>query len=367
MVVLCGKVALSMIPLFKPFVPDLPDINKVLKSGNLGYGEYTKLFENQLKKLFNNEFLMATNSYSSAIEVMLNTLGITQGDEIIMSPMCCLASTQPYVSKGIKIIWADIDPKTGTLSPESVENRISDKTKLIVHNHFCGFPGYINEINRIGKKHDILVLDDGIECFGSKYNGNLIGNCGTDITIFSLSAVRIPNTIDGGIIIFQQESLYKKALITADLGIDRSKFRDCLGEIDVNCDVSTIGTSAKMSNVNGYIGFEYLKHLNGLLSKQYENSKKWDETTKGKLDKIVINNSEPNYWVYGILVKDKLKTIKHFRDLGLYASGVHIDNSRYSVFGHSDRLPGVVEFENSFVAIPCGWWLSEGDIKYDEE
>lgn len=355
-----------MIPLFKPFVPDLPKIEKVLKSGSLGYGEYTKLFENKLKEIFDNQYLLATNSYSSAIEVMLITLGIKKDDEIIMSPMCCLASTQPYVSKGIKIIWADIDPKTGTLSPNSVEGKINDKTKLIIHNHFCGFPGHIEEINQIGKKHNILVLDDGIECFGSKYKGSLIGNCGTDITIFSLSAVRIPNTIDGGVLIFQQESLYKKALLVSDFGIDRKKFRNNLGEIDITCDISTIGVGAKMSNVNGYIGFEYLKYLNDILSKQYENSRKWDEVIDGKLKKVLIRGNKPNYWVYGILVENKEETIKRFRKLGFYASGVHVDNSRYSVFGLSEKLPGVEKFENSFVAIPCGWWLDKGDIKYEE-
>ena len=89
-----------------------------------------------------------------------------------------------FVAHEINIKWADIDPTTGTLDPGSVEKKISSKTKAIIHNHFCGYPGYIDEINELGRRYGIPVIDDGIEAFGSEYKRQKIGNCGTDITIF---------------------------------------------------------------------------------------------------------------------------------------------------------------------------------------
>ena len=354
-----------MIPLFKPYIPDLPEAEEILKSGNLAFGKYNILFENKLKEFFNNPYILAVNSYSSAIDVLLATLNIKNGDEIIMSPMCCLASTQPYVSKGIKIIWADIDSKTGTLLPNSVEEKITPKTKLIVHNHFCGFPGYVDEINAIGRKNNIIVIDDGIECFGSKYKGRLIGDCGTDVTVFSLSAVRIPNTIEGGILIFNNKAFYDKAILISDLGIDRARFRDNLGEISLNYDVSCIGYAAKMSNFNAYIGYESLKQIDKILKTQNENASKWDSVIGDAFRKVkIIDNCTPNYWVYGLLAPHKIEVIEFFRNKGFYASSVHIDNSRYSVFGETEPcLPGVKEFMDSFVAIPCGWWIDKDSIK----
>lgn len=119
--------------------------------------------------------------------------------------MECLASTQPYLTGGMKIKWCDVDSERGTLSLEALRRTITSNTKAIIHNHYCGYPGYIDEINSIGKEYGIPIIDDGIKCFGSRYKEKLIGNCGTDVTVFSLGAVQIPNCIGGGIVIFKHE------------------------------------------------------------------------------------------------------------------------------------------------------------------
>ena len=183
-----------MIPLFKPYMPELPELDAILHSGKLSAGEYTRQFEQCLQKYFAVEQVAAVNSFNSAISVAIEVLGLQHGDEVIASPMACLASTQPYTGEGLKIVWADIDPETGTLDPDDVRKRITPRTKAIVHNHFCGYPGYVDEINAIGKQNELTVIDDGIECFGSKYHGKLIGNCGTDITVFSFNPVRMLTT-----------------------------------------------------------------------------------------------------------------------------------------------------------------------------
>lgn len=349
-----------MIPLFKPFMPDLPEINQILHSGSLAYGMYTKHFEEKLKEYFNCPYLLVTSSFSLAISVMLTTLGIQTGDEVIASPMACLVSSQPYLASGVHLNWADVDPSTGTLDPYSVEERITSKTKAIIHNHFCGYPGFIDEINDVGNKHGIPVVDDGIECFGTEYKGKRIGNCGSDVTVFSLSAVRFCNCIEGGILLFKNKEFYERGLMIRDCGIDRTHFRDELGEINPRCDIGLVGYSATMSNVNGYIGLMQMTEVDGLLADHRIQARKWDAFFEGKTKYTVIKRDDcnPNYWVYGILADNKADTIINFRDKGYYASGVHMRNDNYSAFGkHSHHLPGVDEFNNRFVALPCGWWM----------
>lgn len=348
-----------MIPLYKPFTPDLADLNEVLHSGALAYGKYGKKFEEELSRYFRTNQLITTSSFNMAILVALSTLNIVAGDEVIISPMACLASTQPLASIGIKIIWADIDPNTGTLSPRSVIEKISPKTKAIIHNHYCGYIGYIDEINEIGKKNGIPIIDDGIEGFGSEYKGNKLGNCGTDITIFSFGAVRIPNTIDGGLIIFKDKELFEKSKLVRDLGINRKKFRNELREINSLHDIDLIGYNAMMSEVNSYIGVQQMKHVNRLINKQRENAIEWNikfVRNEGIIP-ITRENTLPNYWVYGILTDTKVDTILSFREKGFYASSVHINNNIYSVFGDNSELKGVNDFYNRFVALPCGWWM----------
>ena len=322
-----------MIPLYKPYIPaDLPELDNILHSGALAYGKWGREFESRLRQFVGVDYLMTTNTYAMSIQIALTVLGLKPGDEVISSPMSCLASTQPLKTFGLKVKWADVDPRTGTLSPDSVRSKISQKTRLIFHNHFCGYIGYVDEINAIGQEFGIPVIDDCVEAFGSKYKNHKAGDLGTDVTVFSFQTVRLPNTIDGGAIVFKDKGLYDAALLARDFGIDRSVFRDQYGEISPDCDITTPG-----------------------YGKQKRNALNWNE--KLEFDKLGnCAEIEPNYWVYGILSENKTSDMLNFREKGFYASGVHLPNTYYSVFGSKEVLPGTQEFYNKFIALPSGWW-----------
>lgn len=350
-----------MIPLYKPYMPELPLLYDILYSGQLAYGKYGKELESKLSSFIGVNQVTLVNSFNSAILVALTTLGLKPNDEVISSPMACLASNQPVITMGIKLVWADVNPTSGTLDPESVKQKISLKTKAILHNHFCGYPGYIDEINMIGKEYGIPVIDDAIEAFGSIYRNEKIGNNETDITIFSFQAVRLPTTIDGGAIVFKDKSLYERSLLVRDSGIDRKYFRDNIGEINLNYDISVPGFGATMSEVNSYIGLQQMNDIENLLSKQRVNAEKWNKWLSSKnFEYKPLNKRKeiiPNYWVYGILSENKIDAIRKLRSMGFYASGVHVPNNYYSIFGKQDKLTGVDEFYSKFVAVPSGWWL----------
>lgn len=356
-----------MIPLYKPHMPELPELDTILHSGKLAYGEYSRNFEKRIEDFLGTDsrgihsHVLVTNSFNMAIAVSTSLLGIKAGDEVIASPMACLASTQPFAAHEIKVKWADIDPRTGTLCPESVKRKISRETKAIIHNHFCGYPGYIDEINDIGRSFGIPVIDDCIEAFGSEYKGKRLGNCGTDITIFSFNAVRIPNTVDGGAIVINDPELLRKAVLIRDCGIDRTVFRDEIGEINPACDITLTGHSATMSNVNAYIGIRQMDCMEEILSRQRRQAVLWRERLQKDAEIKIIEREDcnPNYWVFGLLAAEKRRTIIDYRDQGWYASGVHLNNNVYSIFGRQDALPGVNEFYSHFVALPCGWWIQE--------
>ncbi|WP_417613355.1 aminotransferase class V-fold PLP-dependent enzyme [Owenweeksia hongkongensis] len=336
-------------------------INEILYSGKLSYGDYGRKFEEKLANYIGNKNVISVSSYNHAMLILLTTLGLKYGDEVIASPVSCLASNQPFVTKGLKVVWADINPKTGSLSLESVREKITSKTKAIFHNHYCGYLGDIDELNALGKAHGIPVIDDCIEAFGSELNGNKTGNLGTDITVFSFQTVRLPNTIDGGALVFNDDELFEKAKKIRDYGIERSNFRDKLNEINPKCDITMEGYGALMSELNSYIGVHQMLEVEDLLAQQRQNAEAWKNTIKGMHNICSLEttpNTLPNNWVFGILADNKLETIKDFRAKGFYATSVHINNNIYSVFNNKEELKGVNEFMNKFVAIPCGWWIT---------
>jgi dTDP-4-amino-4,6-dideoxygalactose transaminase len=339
---------------------EVPLVNEILHSGQLAYGKYGREFESVLRNYFKTQNLLVTNTFNMSILVALTTLGIKPGDKAIVSPMACLASTQPLLSMGIEVIWADVDPLLGTLDPESVRKMMGTQPKVIIHNHFCGYPGHIDEINTIGREFGVPVIDDCIEAFGSEYKNKRLGNVGSDVTIFSFNPVRFPNTLDGGAVIFKDDALFKKSLLVRDAGIDRTRFRDELGEIAPNCDIELIGHSATPMEMNSYLGIQQMKHAHEILEKQKANALSWDKQFNTAFDLVPVKNAhaQPNYWVYGLLVPNKKDYIKKFREKGFYASGVHINNNIYSVFGDKKALTGVSEFYNNFLALPSGWWFN---------
>jgi perosamine synthetase len=351
-----------MIAIYKPYMPEniIPKLNEILYSGQLGFGKYGKQFENDLQQHIGNPYLLTVSSYNQAMLIVLSTLGLTFGDEIIASPVSCLASNQPFAVRGLKVIWADVDSETGAMNPEDVKLKITKNTKAIFHNHFCGFLGEIDAVNEIGKQFGIPVIDDAIEAFGSEYKGKKIGNLGTDITVFSFQTVRLPNTIDGGAISFKSKALFEKAIKVRDYGIDRNNFRTLTGEINPECDIKIEGYAGLMSEINSFIGHSQMNKVDSLLTIQQKNALVWDKKMQNN-DQITAikktQNTAPNYWVYGIMCKNKSDSIQKFKDSGYYATGVHINNNIYSVFNNKINLKGANEFMNQFVAIPCGWWF----------
>lgn len=353
-----------MTDLFKVYMPKNLDTNRIveiLHSGKLTSGTFVKKFEEAISEYIGNPYVMVTSNNNLASIIALASCDIQNGDEIIASPMACLASNQPILNFGAKVVWADIDPNTGSLNPADVEKKITSKTKAIIHYHWGGYPGYVDEINNIGSKYGVLVIDDAIESFGSLYKGKMMGNLGTDITTFSFQTVRLPNSIDGGAISFKSKELFDKAKLLRDFGINRSTFRDSLGEISSSSDISGTGYNAIMNELNAFIGTEILADTKDLINVQRNNAKEWDSVFLHNNQVRSLNRTdiEPNYWIYSILSDKQMSDLNNFRSSGFYASKVHLRNDFYSCFGEFDAtLEGVNEFAKRHLSIPCGWWVN---------
>ncbi len=335
-------------------------MDAILHSGALAYGKWSREFEKRLADYIGVKHVLYTNSYSNAWQVLLRTLCIEAGDEVIAMPMSCLQSTMTFAQANLKVVWADIDPRYGILDPDSIKSKITSRTKLICNYHFCGYPGYVDEINIAAKEKGIMVVDDCIEAFGAKYKGKVMGKVGTPISIFNFQTVRLPNTIEGGALVFEDEELYNKAVLIRDLGIDRSIFRDANGEISAACDICIPGVNAMPGDVNGYIGCCQMEAIDMLLEKQATNARNWESklfNMPSLIDFINRKDTEPNYWVCGILSKSKEADMRKFKEDGYACSAVHLPNTYYSVFGQSEMPKGVEEFYSKFIALPSGWWM----------
>jgi len=353
-----------MIPLFKPYMPKgiIKHLEEVLYSGKLAFGANGCAFEQALKEYLGTENVVVVNSFGSAMSLVLDMYEIGAGDEVILSPMTCLRASQPIVCRGAQAVWADVEPDFGVVSPESIREKITSRTKLIVNYHHLGYVGFCDEIDQIGREYGIPVLENCLDGIGGEYRGRKTETLG-DAAVISFDAVRLPNAIEGGAVVFRESRQAETARLKRDLGVDRKHYRDENNEICPGCDITMTGYACTMSDVNALIALRQMQELDSLLAHRRRNAAQWENLLAGRRDCRMLKqvpNTVPNYWVAGILTDKKMELMREFRERGCYASGIHLQNNHYSVFKNKEFLPGVEEFHRRFLALPTGWWC---DIK----
>ena len=143
-----------MISLFKVHIPD--NLNKTLQSvfesGFISEGKQADDFERSFGNFIDNQNTCLVNSCTSALTLAYRVSDIQPGDEIIVTPLTCMATNEPAHLMGAKLVWADIDPMTGNIDPDDVKKKITRNTKAISAVHWAGQPFEIDEINKIAKK-----------------------------------------------------------------------------------------------------------------------------------------------------------------------------------------------------------------------
>ena len=142
----------NMIPLMKVHKPaNIGDVlQKVWDEGVITEGEYSDKFEKQFGEYINNSNVSLTNSCTSALWLASHMCGIKPGDEIITTAMTCMATNVPFYNMGAKIVFADIDSTTGNIDVDSIEQKITNKTKAIVVVHWAGQPCKMDKIVDLG-------------------------------------------------------------------------------------------------------------------------------------------------------------------------------------------------------------------------
>jgi perosamine synthetase len=361
------KRRVDLIPLYKPYMPSLPELTNILNSGKLSYGKYGNLFEIKLSEFIGNPFFLSTNNYSNAVLVALLTLGIKAGDKVVISPLVCLATSQPIVSIGVELIFCDVDVNSGNLDSNLLREILSNyEISCVVFTHFAGIVGDIDIVKEVCKDYSVPVIEDASDAFGSKYKDEYIGNTGFDITVYSFSAVRNPNLIDAGGMTFASKKLYEKAILIRDAGINRGTFRNSFGEIDPLSNIELPGISATLDEVRSYIGLRQLESLKSIIETNIQNSARIIQSLDG-LDIIKpINNSkrDHNGWVLPVLSLDKDRIFRSLYNLGITSSSVHSNISIYDI-NKKFKMVNAEKFLNSFLALPSGWWITDIDEYID--
>ena len=336
-------------------------VAEVWDSGFVTEGEYSDKFEMAFSEYIGNPNTCLVNSCTNALVLAARVIGIKEGDEVISTAMTCMATNEPFFNCGAKLVFADIDPETGNIDPQSIKAKITNRTKAIVVVHWAGQPCDMDEILQIAKEHNIKVVEDAAHALRSSYKGKIIGNHG-DFVCYSFQAVKHLNTADGGAIACKRPEDAERIRKLRWFGLDR-KYQ---GSSRWEQDIPESGFKFHMNNMNAIIGILQLEHVDKLIDKHIENSLLLSKNITNKKVKSLIKKEDriSSSWIHSVLVEDK----KHFKNYmtkaGVHVDVAHVSNLRYSVFKNfrDNDLVNLEYFDKRLMNLPCGWWVTKEDL-----
>lgn len=350
-----------MIPLVKPYIVNkermMPAIEKILYSGYIAEGEAVYQFEKEFGKYIGNPNVLVLNSGTAALHIALLLLDVGKGDEVISTAMTAEPTNTTIAITGAKVVWADVDERTGLLDPKSVREKISPRTKAIMLVHYAGMVCDMDEFNKISVEYNIPIIEDTAHALGSKYKGKMIGS-NSRFTCYSFQAIKQMTTVDGGAIAFRDEADVSAARKLRWFGLDKKVPR-------LENDITRAGYKYGMNNVTATIGSIQLQDTPDVIARYISNGKYYDEQLKNVPGVTLVpyySNTEPSYWLYTMKVDRRDDFIKMMEQNGVLASPLHHRSDTHSVFAKSKcDLPALDKFYSEFIHIPCGWWVTDAE------
>lgn len=313
---------------------ELRELLDVIESGKLFRyaGNKVSEFERKFAKYFNVKYAVASTSGTAAIHIAVGAVNPNPGSEIITSPITDLGTIIPILAQNCIPVFADLDPETYTLDPESIEKNISNKTRIIIPVHLFGFPVDMDPIMEIAEKHDLIVIEDCAQAYLAEYKGRWVGTIG-DIGSFSLQQSKHMTTGDGGITITNNDEFGEKLRLFMDKGWDRNApvfYRA----------YRIFGFNYRMTELQGAVALAQLNKLETVVKKRRsigERLTKEIEDVDGIIPPKSSRDRRHSFWLYPIRIDKNVLSIsnidfaKALRAEGIPASAGYIGKPLYMI------------------------------------
>ena len=301
-------------------------IQEALVSGKLsGDGTFSKKCTDWFEtRLYPSKVLLTPNC-TQALEMAAILIDIIQGDEVIMPSYTFVSTANAFVLRGAKVKFVDVEPSTMNIDDALIEAAITDRTKAIVIVHYAGVSCDMNNVMKIARKYDLFVIEDAAQAMMSTFENRALGTIG-DLGTFSFHETKnYTSGGEGGLLIINNTSFFKRAEIIREKGTNRSQF--FRGMID-KYTWQDVGSSYLPSELQAAYLFSQLEgaeiiNRNRLTTWGCYNDAFQDEQIKGlvQLTKIPADSEHNGHMFYLILrtKEERGAFISHMKSQGILA------------------------------------------------
>ena len=286
------------IPVYEPFVTgnEKRYVNECLDSSWISSkGAFIGRFEQAFAENIGARYATSVCNGTVALHLAIEALDIGPGDEVIVPTLTYVASVNTILQSGATPVFVDSLADTWQADPEDIAAKITPKTKAVMVVHLYGLPCQMDAILSICRQHNLLLIEDCAEAFGTRYKGQHVGTFG-DAATFSFFGNKTITTGEGGMVVFKNESLLKRGFHLKNQGVspDREYWHD------------TLAYNYRMTNICAAIGLAQLEQATTILAKKRQIAS-WYETGLKNLPLRThdeIAETTHSYWMCSILLDD---------------------------------------------------------------
>lgn len=368
------KTGRKMIPYGRQTIEedDIQAVVDVLRSDYLTTGPKIAEFEKMVADYVGAKYAVAISNGTSALHAACFAAGIQPGDEVITTPLTFAASSNCVLYCGGTPVFADVDPKTYNIDPEDIRRKITDKTKAIIAVHLAGQPCDMDEIHKIAKEHDLLVIEDGAHALGSVYKGKKVGTL-SDMTTFSFHPVKPITTGEGGMIVTDNEEFYQKMMLFRSHGITRDENLMTRNDGPWFYQQLDLGYNYRITDIQCALGCSQMKKLDRFLALRKEIVARYNEAF-ADCENIVtpyqLPETESGWHLYIVQVKncDRRKVFEALREHGIAVNVHYIPvylHPYYQEHGYKDvHCRNAEEVYSHIISLPLYPTLTEEQQQY---
>jgi len=347
---------------------ELLAVKEILDSGWLGEGASSEKFENKLAELTGAPYVVAVNTGTSALHLILVEMGVGPGDEVILPSFTFASDPMAVHLCGARPVFADIDLQSLNLDPGLLDALITPRTRVIMPTDYAGLPADVPAIRAVIGNRNIRIVRDASHSFGSSINGRPLGVwCGEDATCFSFDPIKTITCGEGGAILVNDQEWAKNMMCKRRLGFEQSIWGSLTGGTVQDRRVSQVGYRYHLSNINAAIGLVQIKRLPELISTRQAVAARYDELLAPVpgIQIFTRDYTQIAPFIYPVRVEsahhDKL--IDWLNSRGIHAGLRYFPSHRQPFFDSPDLvLPVTDQISRELICLPIHAELSRKEI-----
>ena len=272
---------------------DIEAVESVLRSDYLTCGPKVEELERMLEEFTGAKHAVAVANGTAALHCACIAAGIRSGDEVITTPLTFAASANCVLYCGARPVFADIDPKTYNIDPDSIRNHITERTKAVIAVDFTGQAVEIEKIKAICKEYNLVFIEDAAHAIATKYKGQQIGAL-ADMTTFSFHPVKTITGGEGGAILTNDDDLYMKLNLAHAHGITREEplMEDLPHEGPWYYEQILLGYNYRITDFQAALIMSQLKKIDKFVARRKEIVTKYNQEFS-KIPEIIMQNEIP--------------------------------------------------------------------------